>query len=147
MTPAMFDRIVARVRARTIDDELLQQQLAPGNRPLVLRRARLLRRDYRTAVANALRRLIEEARRSRRTRFTATLPLKVREVLDSAPLILTLADEVEQDDGINPRGVILAERLVTSGDSPVYGLARIRRSREGSVDTAVRHARAALHLG
>ncbi len=68
-------------------------------------------------------------------------------MLESAPLILTLADEVEQDDGVSPRGVILAERLVTDGDSPVYGLARIERPREGTVETAVRHARAALHLG
>jgi hypothetical protein len=142
----LLDSIVARLRAWTIDDELLAHA-EQGDRRLVLRRSRLLQRNYRTAVANALRRLIEEARHNRPSRYTATLPLKVREILDSAPLILTLADEVERDDGVSPRGVILAERLVTDGDSPVYGMARIDPPRAGSVDTAVRHARAALHMG
>jgi hypothetical protein len=79
--------------------------------------------------------------------FVAKLQLKVREVLDNAPLILTLADEVEEEATVSPRGVILANRLVTDGDSPVYGPTPIHHPPEESVEGAVKHARAALHLG
>ena len=61
-------------------------------------------------------------------------------------LILTLADELEQEERVSPRGVILADRLVTDGDSPVYGRTRSPSPNE-TVESAVRHARAALHLG
>jgi uncharacterized protein YcsI (UPF0317 family) len=46
--------------------------------------------------------------------------------------------------------VILADRLIRDGDSPVYwrcGMAMEANPPEESVETAVRHARAALHLG
>ena len=67
-------------------------------------------------------------------------------MLDSEPLILTLANELEQDDGVSPRGVILANRLVTDGDSPVYGPTPVSRPYNETVESAVKHARAALHL-
>jgi hypothetical protein len=79
--------------------------------------------------------------------FAAQLPLHEREILASEPLILTLADELEQEESVSPRGVILADRLITDGDSPVYGLAPIHRPLEETVESAVKRARAALHLG
>jgi hypothetical protein len=142
----LTDRIMARLRARSIDEELLNG--AGDGRPVLLvRRARLLQRRNRSAVAASLRRLIEAARRNRPNFFAARLQLKVREVLASEPLILTLADELEQDEGVSPRGVILADRLVTDGDSPVYGPDPIHHPPEETVESAVKHARAALHLG
>jgi len=79
--------------------------------------------------------------------FSAKLPLKVDDVLASAPLILTLADELEREESVSPRGVILADRLVTDGDSPVYGLDPIHHPPEETVESTVKRARAALHLG
>jgi hypothetical protein len=143
----LTDRIIARVRARAIDDELLNGGVTDGSPPVLVRRARLLQRRYRSAVARALRTLITEARLNQPNLYAAKLPLKIREVLESAPLILTLAEEVEQEEIVSPRGIILAERLVTDGDSPVYGLRPIERPLEQSVESAVKHARAALHLG
>ncbi|HSD24931.1 MAG TPA: hypothetical protein VLB79_11465 [Solirubrobacterales bacterium] len=143
----LTDRIVARVRARAIDDKLLNGSVRSGSPAVLVRRARLLHRRYRSAVAEALRALIADARSNRPNFYAAKLPLRVRDVLTNAPLILTLADEVEQEEAVSPRGVILAERLVTDGDSPVYGPAPVQRPREETVESAVRHARAALHLG
>jgi hypothetical protein len=140
------DRIMARLRARSIDDELLDG--ASDGSPIVLvRRARLLHLRYRASVAAALRRLIEAARANEPNFFAARLQLKVREVLANAPLILTLADELEQEGSVSPRGVILADRLITDGDSPVYGPDPIHHPPEETVESAVKHARAALHLG
>ena len=140
-------RILARLRARAIDDELLSGTPTEGNPAVLLRRARLLQRRYRSAVAASLRRLTEAARRNQPNFFAARLQLKVREVLAVEPLILTLADELEHEEGVSPRGVILADRLVTDGDSPVYGPTPIHHPPEESVESAVKHARAALHMG
>lgn len=142
----LTDRILARLRARSIDDRLLDG--VPDGRPMVLvRRAQLLQRRYRSAVAASLRALTEAARRNQPNFFAARLQLKVRDVLASEPLILTLADELEEDEGVSPRGVILADRLVTDGDSPVYWPTPIHHPPEETVESAVKHARAALHLG
>jgi hypothetical protein len=138
---------MARLRARSIDDQLLNGSVGEGSPVVLVRRARLLHRRYRAAVARALRGLIDEARRNQLNLFAAKLPLKVREVLASEPLILTLADELEQEESVSPRGVILADRLITDGDSPVYGPTPIHHPPETTVEDAVRHARAALHLG
>ncbi|HKH41516.1 MAG TPA: hypothetical protein VKA41_06635 [Solirubrobacterales bacterium] len=140
------DRIVARLRARSIDDKLLRGA-ADGSPVVLVRRARLVRRRYRARVAASLRRLIDAARRSQMNLFSAKLPLKVDDVLASAPLILTLADELEREESVSPRGVILADRLVTDGDSPVYGLDPIHHPPEETVESTVKRARAALHLG
>jgi hypothetical protein len=137
----MLRRILARVRGRSIDDQLLSGQPADGDPVTLARRARLLDRRYRSAIARALRRLIDAARRHDRNPFVAQIPLRETEVLDSAPLILTLADELEEEERVSPRGVILADRLVRDGDSPVFWPCDER------VEPAVRHARAALHLG
>ena len=143
----MIDGIVARLRARSIDDKLLSGGGSDDNAVVLVRRAQLLQRRYRTTVAAALRGLIDAARRNQPNFFAARLQLKVRDVLASEPLILTLADELEQEERVRPRGVIMADRLVTDGDSPVYWPDPIHNPADETVESAVRHARAALHLG
>jgi hypothetical protein len=48
---------------------------------------------------------------------------------------------------VSPRGVILADRLITDGHSPVYGPIPIHHPPDETVESAVKRARAALHLG
>jgi hypothetical protein len=141
------DRVRARLLAHSIDDRLLRGQASDRNPVVLTRLARLLSRRYRSRVAASLRRLLGEARRSGRPPLTARLEIKQREVLGSEPLILTLADELEEEENVNPRGVILADRLITDGSSPVYRPDPIYHPPQESVEAAVRHARAALHLG
>ena len=143
----LTDRIVARLRARSIDDRLLDGRGTDGRPAVLVRRARLLHARYRSAVATTLRRLVAQARRSEPNFFAANLPLRAREVLRSAPLLLALADEVEHEETVSPRGVILAERLVTDGDSPVYGMTPVEHPLMESVESAAKRARAALHFG
>jgi hypothetical protein len=143
----MLDGIVARLRARSIDDKLLASGVSEGRAPVLHRRTRLLHRRYRARVAASLRGLIDAARRNERTRFTARLQIKTREVLESEPLILTLADELEEEERVSARGVILADRLIRDGGSPVYAPDPIRYPPVETVESAVKHARAALHLG
>jgi hypothetical protein len=112
------------------------------------RLAQLLQREYRSGLAQALRRMLARCRAP--SGFTAEIPLRIREVLETEPLILKLASELEQEEAVNARGVILAERLIRDGNSPVYwrcGMAMEANPPEETVETAVKHARAALHLG
>jgi hypothetical protein len=140
------DRIMARVRARAIDENLLNGADTNGSAAMLVRRGRLLSRRYRSGVADALRKLIAAARRGELNRFRAELPLQVRELLESEPVILTLADELENEERVSPRGVILADRLITDGDSPVYPPTP-NRPHHDTVESAVKRARAALHMG
>jgi hypothetical protein len=140
------DRIMARLRARSIDDGLLNG-ISDGTPVVMVRRARLLQRRYRSKVAASLRKLVDAARQSEPNYFAAQLHVKAREVLASEPLLLTLADELEHDEWVSPRGVILADRLVIDGDSPVYAPTPIHHPPSETVESAVKHARAALHLG
>jgi hypothetical protein len=94
--------------------------------------------------------LLDAARRPRPSRFVAEIPVQARDVLDTEPLILQLAADLEAEDAVSPRGVILVDRLIRDGDSPVYWrceMAIKANPPEKSVETAVKHARAALHLG
>lgn len=141
------DRIVARLRARSIDEKLLHGRISEASPAVLVRRARLLQRRHRAAVASGLRKIVAAARRRDWNMFAAQLPLREAEILESEPLILTLADELEHEESISPRGVIMSDRLVTDGGSPIYRPTPMDRSGEQSVETAVKHARAALHLG
>ncbi len=71
-------------------------------------------------------------------------------MIQTEPLILTLASELEEEQAVGPRGVILADRLIRDGSSPVYWRSDVKVNQEEpveTVETAVRHARAALLLG
>jgi hypothetical protein len=146
----MVARLLARIRGWSIDDQFLAGRTPDGNPVASARLARLLDIRYRSKLADALRRLLEAARRPQLNRYIAQLPLQARAVLETEPLILQLAADLEADEAVSPRGVILVDRLIRDGNSPVYwrcGMAIEANPPEESVETAVRHARAALHLG
>ena len=111
---------------------------------------RLLDTRYRATVAAALRRLVNAARQRRPGRLDPYAPIRGRQVLELEPLLLALANELEGEKQVNPRGVILADRLIRDGTSPVYWRGDMSISAESarrSLELAVRHARAALYLG
>jgi len=143
------DRILARLRAWSIDDALLNGSAVSGDRTTLARRGRLLNFSYRSRVAGALRQLVAAAARQSGPKpvIAAKLHLKWREILESKALILMLADELEREPHVSPRGVILADRLVRGGDSPVYWPDPVNHPCAHTVESAVKHARAALHMG
>jgi hypothetical protein len=140
------DHVRARLRARSIDDDLLDGRADASDPVIVVRCSRLMGRRYRSKLAGALRKLVAAATEEP-GRFAAKLPLRSTEVIACGPLILELADEVESASPVSPRGVILADRLVRDGDSPVYAPLPVSRRYDQKVESTVTHARAALHLG
>jgi hypothetical protein len=135
------EHLLAKLRGRSIDARLLAGESSGASEVTKARRDMLLDPHYRAAVAEALRRMVDAAAAGGRYPFSSRLHLRLREVREASPLMLQLADEVEGDPSVEIRGVILADRLIRDGDSPVYWPC------DDSVETAVRHARAALHLG
>jgi hypothetical protein len=134
-------RLRARLLAHSIDNQLLAGEIPESSAEARARRDRLLSPHYRAAVADALRRMVDAAELGRHNWFSARLHLRKKEVHEARSEILALADEVEEDPSVRPRGVILADRLIRDGDSPVFWPC------DDSVERAVSHARAALHLG
>jgi hypothetical protein len=137
----LVERLLARVRARSLDDRLLAGERPEESRQLMARSARLLEPGYRSEVAAALREMLDDAEHARRLFFKAQVQLREPQIIAARSLIRDLADQLEADAAVSPRGVILADRLIRDGDSPLFW------PRNESVESAVKQALSALHLG
>jgi hypothetical protein len=131
-------RLRVRLHAREIDDRLVAGEPPEASREGRVRRDMLLSGRNRAAVAKELRRLVVIS--GDRKVLGTGLHVKRKELHEFGPLILSLADQIEGEPDVQARGVILADRLVRDGESPVYW------PRPESVGAAVNKARAALYL-
>jgi hypothetical protein len=120
LSPGYGSRIAARVRSRTLDDRLLAGARPEESGQLAARSARLLESGYRAEVAGALREMLDAAEHAQRLFLKAQVRLREWEIIQSRAVIRELADELEGDQPVNPRGVILADRLVRDGGSPMF---------------------------
>jgi hypothetical protein len=126
---------------RSIDDGLLRGELSPDSGEGRARAEQLLSPRHRAKSAKALRGLVEEARRPAPSFVNANLRVQRFPIRENQELILTLARELEELAVVNPRGVILADRLVQDGASPAYAYPN---EDHGELVRAVERARAAL---
>jgi hypothetical protein len=109
-----------RFSKRSLDDRLLTGELSPDSGQGKARAEHLSSARHRAKSAKALRELVEEAQQPRASLFNANLRIQRGLIRENQALILTLARELEELAVVNPRGVILADRLITDGESPVY---------------------------
>jgi hypothetical protein len=82
--------------------------------------------------------MLDAAEHARRNFMRAQVHLKELDLVRSRTEIRELADMLEGNGPVNPRGVILADRLVRDGESPAF------MGSEGNLEEAVHEARAAL---
>ncbi|HEY6636081.1 MAG TPA: hypothetical protein VIZ61_00225 [Solirubrobacterales bacterium] len=134
----MVERLLARVRGHSLDERLLAGERPEESRRLMARSAILLEPRYRSEVAGALREALDAAEHARRIFLKAQVRLREREIIAARSQIRDLADRLEGDPTVDPRGVILADRLIRDGDSPLFWPCN------DSVEAAVEQARAAL---
>jgi hypothetical protein len=132
----------ARVRLRrwSLDDRLAEGEDAAASAELALRAEQLVSPKVRLELADELCRTVRAAEQPPRP-LSAALPLQREPVLRARERMIELADDLAFGPEINPRGVALVERLLRDGGSPLYGPPVY-----DTVDSAVRHARAALLL-
>jgi hypothetical protein len=140
-SPGFMDRILARIRARALDERLLAGARPEESRLLMARSAMLLAPENRSEVAESLEEMLDAAEHARRNFMRAQLRLREFEMVKARSQIRDLVAALEGAEPISPRGVILADRLVRDGNSPMYWPS------DDSVEEAVGQARAALHLG
>ena len=100
---------------RSLDDRLLTGELSPDTGQGKVRADQLLSARHRARSAKALRELVEEAQQPRPSLFNANLRVQRLVIREHQALILTLARGLKELALVNPRGVILADRLVTDG--------------------------------
>jgi hypothetical protein len=137
----LVERLLARVRGRSLDERLLAGERPEASRQLMARTARLLEPDYRSEVAAALRQMLDAAEHARRIFLKAQVRLREPEIVACRSQIRDLADQLEADAPVNPRGVILADRLIRDGDSPLFWPGN------ESVEAGVEEALSALQPG
>jgi hypothetical protein len=129
---------------RSLDDRLLSGELSPDSGEGKARAEQLLSARHRAKSAKALRELVEEAQRPHASFVNANLRVQRFRIRELQELILALARELEELAVVDPRGVILADRLVQDGESPVYAYPY---EDHGEIARAVERARAALKAG
>jgi len=135
-------RLINPFSRHSADDRLLTGELSPQTGEGKARAEQLTSRRHRKQSAKALRELVGESTRRAPSLLNANIPVQARAVWDNAELILALAQELEELPEVNPRGVILTDRLLKDGGSPVYAV-----EDHGQLVRAVEQAREALKAG
>jgi hypothetical protein len=128
---------------RALDDRLLSGELSADTGGGKQRAEQLLSPHHRAKCAKALRDLVKEAQRPHSSIFNANLRVQRAVIRENQALILTLARELDELPAVDPRGVILADRLVQDGESPVYTSEHLIED-HGRLVRAVERAREAL---
>jgi hypothetical protein len=131
---------------RSIDDRLLSGELSPDSGEGQRRTEQLVSRRHREKCAEALRDLVVEAQKPRSSLFNANLRIQRALIRENQALFLTLARELEELPDVNPRGVILADRLIEDGESPVY-ITEAGIEENGLLAKSVERARETLKAG
>jgi hypothetical protein len=129
----------------SLDDALLAGELSPDSGKGRKRAEQLVSRRHRAKAAEALRELVEEAQKPHASLFNANLRIQRYLIRQNQDLILGLAHELEELPAVNPRGVILADRLIVDGESPVY-ITESAIEENGALVRAVERARGELKV-
>jgi hypothetical protein len=128
---------------RSVDERLLSGELSPDTGEGKRRAERLVSTRHRAKCAEALRELVDEAQKPRSSLFNANLRIQRALIREHQALFLTLARELEELPAVNPRGVILADRLIDDGESPVY-ITEAAIDEKGELVRSVERARTEL---
>jgi hypothetical protein len=129
----------------SLDDALLAGELSPDSGKGRKRAEQLVSRRHRAKAAEALRELVEEAQKPHASLFNANLRIQRYLIRQNQDAILGLAHELEELPAVNPRGVILADRLIVDGESPVY-ITESAIEENGALVRAVERARGELKV-
>ena len=105
------------------------------------RSAILLDPENRSDIARALTEMLDAAEHARMNYMRAQLVLRDFQLVKARSQIRDLADVLEGNAPVSPRGVILADRLIRDGGSPMFWPS------DDSIQAAVNEARAALDPG
>lgn len=110
------DRILARLRATSLDHQLAAGTSPESSVQIALHAARLCRPEHRRRLAASLRAVAAAARGTRRTRA----PINRKSVRLAMAELETLSEWLESDEPIDVRGIALVRVLLGDGAGPLY---------------------------
>jgi hypothetical protein len=113
------DRVTARWRSRRLDLALAAGASSEAAAVLALRARRITALSRRRSIANALRRVVHEARHGTPPSYVRIMPCRGRVVAASDELS-RLAAALAQPGPVAARGVAQAWILLTDGTGPLY---------------------------
>ena len=115
------DRIIARVRATTLDRDLANGVPPETSSRLALRAQALVRPATRHALAECVEHLIQTARQGHSSRcVSARIPTRSADILAAADVLETLASALRTQAPVPARGVAQVRVLLTDGGGPLY---------------------------
>ena len=118
-TPLLLRAKVLVTRAR-LDRQASTGGACKANDALALRTSQLTDPTNQRRIAANLRRVVDYAERHRARTVTTAVLIEPRSVREGRDAILGLAERLERGEAVSPRGVLLAQRLLTDGFSPLF---------------------------
>ena len=115
---SLRNRLVARLRAHALDQQLARGVAADSDVALTLRARALIGPSARTALARQLRRVVSDARGGRV--WLTHVPVRRAEVLDAADELGVLAERLAAPGPVDVRGVAEVQLLLSDGTGPLY---------------------------
>jgi hypothetical protein len=112
------DRLMARLRAASLDRELARGVAPESCGALTLRARTLIGPPARATLARQLRRVVSDARGGHV--WLSRISVRRPEVLDAAAELDVLADRLAAPGPVDVRGVAQVQVLLTDGTGPLY---------------------------
>jgi hypothetical protein len=113
------DRLVARLRAARLDDELARGVAPEASVALLLRAQTLIAPSTRAALAREIQRILRDALSGYVWVISRVTPRR-REVLDAAEELEALAHRLVEPGPVSADGVARVRLLLTDGCGPLY---------------------------
>jgi hypothetical protein len=131
----LTDRLLARARGASLDQQLAAGWAPESSRLLAARAQRIVSLPRRIALAGNWDHLLRVARRAP-SRRVAPVPLRAAAILAAEPAIRELVERLTAPLPVGARGVAAASVLLTDPASPVYS-GRSPRSLAGLLQDAI----------
>jgi hypothetical protein len=118
--PTLEDRLIARMLAPWLDEELARGMGAALSEAHAARAEQLTSEGGRRKVARRLDKLVERAQNPRPPSLIPLVPPCREQVRDAMPLILEIRSRVLSGDPLTPRGIACLKRLLSDRCGPCY---------------------------
>ena len=124
--PTLEDRLIARMLAPWLDEELARGMGTSLSEAHAARAAQLTGERTRRTVARRLDKLVQRAQNPRPSSLIRIVPPCREQVSDAMPLILKIRSRLLSGDSLAPRGIACLKKLLSDRCGPCYVLSETK---------------------